>query len=242
MRSDVIWRAVLPVSAAVSLAVGAPQPVTGGLALAGLVLTAERLTRLRRAGVADQVLLGVGGILVALVLTGTLLGSTGWGLSPTTWAIAVVVVSLLGLLVAGVLRPRRAPSRASAHGSDDAGRVHRGQALRLAPWVLLSAVLVVGLVRVSTDSLAAANEPPVQMSFGRVDGTQVQVVVRSSDAVGPLEVRTSAEGTDISYPLFDVPDDGSVTTTLSLPREGRFVVTLNRPDQSSPLRTLILDR
>jgi hypothetical protein len=240
--SDLIRRAVPSVAALVALLAGAPQPVAGGLALAGLALATERLVRLRGTGPADRVLVGLGGVLVALVLTGISLGSTALGLSPTTWVVAVAVLGVAGLVTARVLPTRSTASPADAtpvHGARGTGR---GRALRLLPWVALAAVLVVALVRTSGASLSAADQPPLQMSFGRVAGTRVQVVVTSSNPAGPLEVRTSTGGDDISYPLFDVPTDGSVTTTLSLPRTGRFVVTLNRPDQTTPLRTLILDR
>lgn len=239
MRSDLILRALLPVSAVVALVAGAPQAVAGGLALTGLALVAEAFVRRRGPGLADRLLVGVGGILVALVLTGILLDAAHLALSPTNWVVSLAVLSASGLAVVLVLPARRTSPPST---DDGGGGLHRGQALRLLPWVALAAVLVVPLVQMSGASLSAANEPPLQMSFGRVAGTEVQVVVSSSDAVGPLEVRTSANGDDISYPLFDVAPDGTVTTTLSLPRTGRYVVTLNRPDQTTPLRTLILDR
>jgi len=237
MRSDLIWRALLPVAAGVALLAGAPQAVAGGLALTGLALAAERLVRLRGTGLGDRVLVGVGGLLVVLVLTGMLLGSTALGLSPATWVIAVAILTAVGLACAA-LTPARAASAAT--GAPTRELMRRG--LLLVPWVAVAAVVVVLLVRSSGASLATADRPPLQMSFGRVSGTTVQVVVSSSRAVGPLEVRASSGGDDISYPLFRVPRDGSVTTTLSIPRTGRYVVTLNRPDQTTALRTLILDR
>lgn len=235
MRTDLIWRTALPAAGLVALVAGAPQPVSGGLALAALALATERLVALRETSLGDRVLVGVGGTLVALVLTGIVLDATGLGLRPTTWIVALVVLSAVGLLVAGFVpaRPRAEAVPWSAH---------RRTTLRALPWVAVAVLVTVVAVRMSASSLSAADAPPLQMSFGKVSGTDVQVVVTSTDAVGPLELRTSAGGDDISYPLFSLREDGSSTTTVSLPRSGRFVVTLNYPDQTEPLRTLVLDR
>ena len=96
-------------------------------------------------------------------------------------------------------------------------------------------------VRMSATSLSASDDPPLEMSFGDISGTRVQVVVSSSDPVGPLELRTSSGGDEISYPLIYLPRDGSITTTLAVPASGRFVISLNYPDHTEPLRSLVLD-
>ncbi len=251
MRRDLIWRALVPAASLAALAASAPRPVSGGLALAGLALAADVLARRRDTVVADRALVGVGGVLVVLVLTGMVLGSTPLGLSPTSWTVSVSVLGLVGLGAALVVRPRRDATDglyaephtvAGLAAAEGQGRVDVGQTLRLLPWVAVAVVVVALLVRASAASLSAADEPPLQMSFGEVSGTDVQVVVSSSDPVGPLEIRTSNDGTDLSYPLFEVDRDGSVSADLMLPRTGRYVITLNRPDQTTPLRTLILDR
>ena len=242
MRTDLILRAVAPLAALVALAAGAPQALSGTLALVALALALDSLTRLRGTGTIDRVLVGTGGALVLLVLTGMLLGSTPLGLSPTSWVVALALLGLGGLLLAAVV-PARAPlAGGTREPLGAAGRWDRRRALLLLPWVAVATVVVVASVQLTGASLSSADAAPVQMSFGRVSGTEVDVVVSSSDAVGPLEVRTSTRGNEISYPLFDVEEDGSVTTTLSLPETGRYVVTLSYPDQTKPLRTLILDR
>lgn len=246
MRSDLSTRKILataslPVAASLALVAGAPQAVAGVLALMGLAASADLLARCRRAGTADRLLLVGGGLLVVLVLTGMLLGSTPLGLSPTTWVVASAILAALGLAAATVV-----PTRVATADTDSvlavAPGVDRGQVLRLLPWVAVASVLAFSLVRLSGASLSTADAAPLQMSFGRISGTDVQLVVSSTGATGPLEVRTATGGAEISYPLLDVSPDGKVTTTLSLPRTGRVLVTLNRPDQTTPLRTLILDR
>ena len=238
MRADLLWRAALPLAALGALLGDAPPAVAGGLALVSLVAAIERLVRLRGLGLTDRVLVGTGGLTVVLVLSGMLMGSTAIGLGATSWTVALVVLSLAGLAVAAIVPPRPDPGD---RGAGDRGATRR-TTWRLLPWVVAVGLVVAVSTHLTADSQRAAEAPPLEMSFGRVSGTQVEVVVSSSDAVGPLEVRTSGNGDEISYPLFSVPADGSSSTTVSLPREGRYEVTLNYPAQAQPLRTLVLDR
>lgn len=243
MRTDLLWRTALPAAALIALAADAPQPLTGGLALAGLALAADRLARLRGTGTTDRVLVGVGGALVAVVLTGMLLGSTALGLNPTTWVIALAVLTVSGLAVAAVVPARSADGAGPLSGPAGAtGRAGTRRAVALLPWLGMAAVVVVVAVQMTGSSLSTSTAAPVEMSFGEVSGTTVEVVVSSTDPVGPLEVRTAADGNEVSYPLFSVGEDDAVTTTVSLPTTGRQVVTVSYADQTEPLRTLILDR
>lgn len=84
--------------------------------------------------------------------------------------------------------------------------------------------------------------PGLQLSLGRVSGTRVEVVVASGVPAGPLEVRSTVAGTEISYPLFTVAAGRPVTTVLALPTTGRFEITLHDPASEVPLRSLVLDR
>lgn len=240
MRTDLLRRALVPVAALVALLLDVrlpvPAAVPGLLALAGLGLAAKRLVRLRRLGVVDGVLVVVGGVLVVVVLAGMAMGSTPVGLSPTTWVVALAVLSLVGLGLAARL-PARPPAPAA-----DGLRASRPATLRVLPWAALAVLVVVGCVRLSAGSLAEYDTEPVQLAFGEVSGTEVEVVVRSGEAVGPLELRTSDGTNETSYPLVDVAEEGTSTTTVDLPPTGRFEVTLSYPDQTQPLRTLVLDR
>ncbi len=245
ISTGLLWRAVAPLAALGCLLADAPDRLTGALALAGLGLAAERLAALRRTGLADRLLVGVGGVLVALVLTGPALDAAGIGLHPATWAGAAIGLGLLGLLVALVVPARPAAARTDADADADADAdptAARWTAVRALPWVAAAVLVTVLAVRMSATSLSTADEPPLQMSFGDVSGTDVEVVISSTDALGPLELRTSSGGTEISYPLITLARDGSSTTTVAVPRTGRFVITLSYPDQTEPLRRLVLDR
>lgn len=233
MRPDLIWRGAVVIAALAGSFLGAPTAVTGGLLLAGLVLVGERLVRLRRLGGLDGLLLLVGGLLVTLILVGLVLGATPIGLRSGTWVPGLALVAALGIALSW-RHPRPEPT------AYDRGM--RLAVVRTLPWLAASLVVVAVAVTMSVRSVAPTEAAPVQMSLGAVTGTKVEVLVTASRAVGPLEMRTSIGGTDLSYPLFTVAAGGSVTTTLALSKKGRYVITLNYPDQAQPLRTLTLDR
>lgn len=241
MRPDLIWRAALPVGAMVASIAGAPAPVSGGLALLGLAVALDRLVRLRGLGVTDRVLVGVGGLLVTLVLLGTALGSSGVALRPSTWVAALAAASLLGLALADLLPGRPLHPRAAPRRRTRTRRARRTALLAL-PWAAAAVLVVVLSVHASTTSLAEADAKPLEMSFGTVTGTSVEVVVSDSAAIGPIEIHTSGEGIRSSYPYFTLEPGGTQTTTLSLPATGRYVITLRYHEQLQPLRTLVLDR
>lgn len=250
------WTATaLVLATLLAVLAGAPAPGPGLLALAAVAAAGHLLVRRRRRGGLDALLVGVGGSLVGLVFTGMLLALTGVGLRPATWAVGVAALAAVCLVIDVVIdlvidrvmsarQPTATSTPTSTATSTERGRSRpRWPALlRALPWVVASVVALAVAVGGSVRSLSAADQPPLAMSLSRVDGTDVQVVVRTGEAVGPLELRSTNGGTDVSYPLFDVGEDGSRTLTLSLPLHGRFTITLNNPDQTQPLRTLILDR
>ena len=231
--------AVLSVASVLALELSARAPVPGALALVGLVATADHLARLRRLGPVDRLAMVVGGAIVTIVLTGLVLGSTSIGLRTGTWVVALAVVSLAGLVLSGLVGGR---STAETRDAATGGRRTAVALLALAPWLAGAAVVLVLAVRLSADALSEADTPPLQMYLGARDGTEVEVVVEAGTGTSPLEVRTSRQGNEISYPLFTVGADGSHVTKVSLPTSGRFVITLSYPDQNKPLRTLVLDR
>ena len=232
-RPDLLWRGLVPAAGAAAAWVGAPTPLVGTLVLGGVLLAAERLAALRRRGRLDAFLITVGASLVALVLVGLGLGVTPVGLHPHTWAVALPLGSLAALATAA-LGSRPPNARTS--------RAQRVQVLRVAPWLVAGLVLVTVAVGISARSVTATSVPPLQMSLGTVDGTTVDIVVSSGTTVGPLEIRSALQGSEVSYPLF-TPEPGTPTTVpISLPAHGRYTITLSRPDQAQPLRTLVLDR
>ena len=234
-RSDLLWRAVIALAALVSALVSGPQRLVGTLVLVAVAVSAERLARRRGRGPLDALLVGTGGTLVTLVLVGLVLGSTSIGLSAHTWSVALSLVALGGLAVAAT---RERPAAAEPGPR----RTRLVESLRILPSAAACAAVVALAVTTSVNAVGPTEAAPLQMAFGSVNDTQVQVVVSSTAITGPLELRANLNGTEISYPLFTVDPNGQHATTVALPASGRFVVTLSYPDQSQPLRTLTLDR
>ncbi len=109
-RPDLGWRALVALAGIGTALAGAPTYVVGGLSAAALVLALERLARSRRENGADSVLVLVGGVVVAVVLAGLLMGATPIGLSTTSWAVGLDLVALGCLTVSlGLVRPAHRP-------------------------------------------------------------------------------------------------------------------------------------
>ncbi|MEO3937853.1 hypothetical protein V3N99_14000 [Dermatophilaceae bacterium Soc4.6] len=232
-RTDLVWRAAVVVAGTGSALLAGPALLTGSLTLVGVLLAAERLATMRRLGRLDALLVSIGGALSALVLVGLVLGSTALGLHRTTWTVALGAASLVALALAA-LTPRPASPRRA--------RAHTAVTLRTLPWVVAAVVVVGVAVSMSVQSVTSGETPPVQMSLGRVEGTTVPVVISGSDRAGPVELRTAIDGNEVSYPLVVLDPARPTTIDVALPTSGRYTITLNRPDQTQPLRTLILDR
>ena len=245
MRADPAVRAALVVAAGTAAAVPAPAAVAAPLVLGAVAAVAQAAVRHRGRGGVDALLVAAGGVLVVPVLLGLVLGVTGIGLRPVTWAAGL---TLVGLAVLGLTARRGAAGTAlaggpSAAGEPRTGAVRAGAALRLLPWFAVVGVVAAVAVGRSVSATEADDVAPLQMSLGAARGGTVEIVVSGDEAAGPLELRTDpGDGTSLSYPLFRVRPGQPVTTTVVLPRRGRSIVTLNNPDQTAPLRLLVLDR
>lgn len=234
--------AVLVVAAVVTVLLDAPSWARTPLVLLAVFATAGQLVRQGwRRSVVDRVLTGVGGVLVAFVLVGILLGVTGIGLRADTWAVGLGATALIGLGVSAATAGReREPDPVSAPVA--AGSLRRATLLT-SPWVVAAALVVVAALAVSVRSVTDSSTAPVQMSLVSLDGAQAVVEVSSGEATGPLELSTNpGDGSVVTYPLFTVPEGGDVRTTVVVPVRGRVVVTVSNPGQVEPLRTLVVNR
>lgn len=212
-----------------------------------LVLLAALTTTIRvvrggwRRSVVDRVLVAVGGLLVVLVLVGIVLGVSGIGLRADTWAVGLGALAIVALGVSVLTSGgEREPAPEPAPVADGAwGRA----ALRTSPWAVAAALVVVAALVVSVRSVDDNSTPPVQMSLVSLTGAQAVVEVSSGEATGPLELRTDpGDGSAVTYPLFSVPEGGTVRTTVVVPVQGKVVVTVSNPGQVQPLRTLVVSR
>lgn len=234
--------AALVVAAVTAVLLDTPSWVRTPLVLLAVLATAVRLTRSGwRRPVVDQVLTGVGGVLVALVLVGIALGVSGVGLRAGTWAVGLGVLALAGLGVSAAA-PGREREPVPEPAPVAAGSLRRA-ALLTSPWVVAAAVVVVAALVVSVRSVTASSTAPVQMSLVSLEGAQAVVEVSSGEATGPLELSTDpGDGSVLTYPLFSVPEGGTVRTTVVVPVQGKVLVTVGNPGQVEPLRTLVVSR
>lgn len=236
--------AVLVVLAVLAVLADAPTWVRSTLVPLAAVGTAAQLVRGgRRRAPLERVLTAAGGTLVALVLVGVALGATPVGLRPATWALALGLLALVGLAVSAATA-RTGRVRGTEPVTDPVGPGSLGRAVLLtSPWVAAAAAVTVLALVVSVRSVDGESASPVQMSFASLDGAQAVVAVTASRATGPLELRTDpGDGSAVTYPLFSVPEGGTVETTVVVPVQGRVVVTVSNPGQVQPLRTLVVNR
>lgn len=259
--ADRAVRSALVLAAVSCVLLGAPGVLTTAVVAAASLAVIGHLAARRRLGGADALLVGVGGLLSALVVTGLALDLVGVPLRPTGWALALGGLGLGALLLtrsypgrpAEVALPlcvgaAGAPALTAPELTADtpiAPGVRGGALLSSADtaWALACAVVLVVAVTLSVRSVAAVEVSPVQLSVQSIDGVRVQVQVSSDTATGPLELRAdTGDGAALSYPLFRLPAGGTRTTEVLVPATGRARITLNNPGQSQPLRSLVVDR
>lgn len=244
MPADRIHTALAAPRAEAALAVGvavaavllrAPTVVATVLCLAAVTAVTARLAGRRGRGPADTVLVGVGGVLVAVVLTGLALDLVGVPLERRGWAVALGVLGLVGAVAPLPARP--ASSGPAEPASPQAGR----PLLRQLPWALACMAVAAVAITSSVQSAGSVDVAPVALSLGQVGGGHARVVVESERATGLLELRTdSGAGATLSYPLFRLAAGGSLVTDVLLPAAGRTTITVSNPGQSQPLRSLIV--
>lgn len=229
---DALARAVVVVAAVLAVLLGAATAVTTVLTAMAAGAVVHAAVRHRGRGAVDAALVGAGGLLVLLVMLGVGLDRAGLGLRPSTWAVTLGLVSLAVLAV---------QTRGGAAGPGVS--VAPGLRWREAPWAVAAASVVVLALVVSVHSVRRLDVAPVAMSVGRVDGTQVAVLLTSGELAGPFELRTdSGDGNAVSYPLVTLRAGHPVMTTVALPRKGRYVITLNNPGQDAAVRSVTVDR
>lgn len=230
MPADLILRAVLVVVAVAGVLLDTPVPVRTALSAAAVAAVTQRLATRRGHGSADAALVGAGALLAVLVVTGLLLDLAHVALRPDSWAVALGLFALVALAAdrrAGQPAPRTRPARA--------------ELLRIAPWVVATAAVLLFAVTLAVRSTSAADGAPVQLSLASLQGTSAQIVVSADTGTGPLELRSDSGGSTLSYPLFRLKPGSSRTTDVIVPR-GRTIITVSNPGQSQPLRSLVVDR
>jgi len=240
VRPGLIWRAGVAAAVVLAALLGAPDVVLRTAVVVGIGVGAEQLARRRGRGRVDALVLGGGGLLVGLVLLGLLVGGP-WGFSIRAWTVGFGLAALL-VLLASALGP-------GDHGPSPAAGVGR-EALRAAPWVAASLVVVALAVGVANRSAeravpTSAASSGLSMSFGPVTGTTVDVVVTlpvGQPAPDPYALRVTVGTTEITYPVFTAVAGQPHTSRVTVPMKGRFAVALVDPEGGAVVRTLTIAR
>ncbi|MDQ2755574.1 MAG: hypothetical protein M3Y71_03270, partial [Actinomycetota bacterium] len=119
---------------------------------------------------------------------------------------------------------------------EGAGSVGAGSGEAAGPTTLVTPTVGV----TSLPRLPSASRPSIRL--GPVQGTKVDIVVRSPRPTGPLEIRTRIGDDEISYPLVSLGAARDLTVVVNLPESGRFIITLNDLTSTTPLQTLVVER
>ncbi|GAA2001740.1 hypothetical protein JL107_01495 [Nakamurella flavida] len=229
---DLVWRAGLVLLAELLVVIGAPTWLTTPVVVVAALVVLERVARLRRRGRLDAVLVGLGGAVVVVALTGLLLTVLPWGLTRLTWSIALSLLALLALALAEG-RPA-APSLA-------AGLRGQVSVLTLVCTLIAGGIVTEAIVMsvVSTDQVTV---PGVQMAAPpAVDGATT-VTITSGRAAGPLDIVVeTSTGRSVLATGIVLDPDVPVQVPLTLTAGETVTVQLINPGQSTPVRELILD-
>jgi hypothetical protein len=226
--ADLGWRVALVVVAAVLAAVSAPAVLTTVFVAAAAIAVLDRVVRYRRRGMLDAALVGFGALVVIPGLLGLLLNYLPGGITATSWALALVLVGIGALTVAGLARGPVPPSPFRPLLSR--------RAIPTAAWSLAAvAVLALALV-LSVRSFDRTHIAPVDISATAVQNGSATVTIASGSTQGPYELDLVTTSGRLA-----VANGTSVAVVVAVPQDSRVQVQLVKPGSTTPLRTLTLD-
>ena len=231
---DLGWRMALVVVAAVLAALGAPAAVTTLFVGAAAIAVVDRVVRYRRRGMLDAALVGFGALVVVPGLLGLLLNYLPGGITRTSWAVALVLIGIGSLTLAGLARGAVPPSPFRPLLSR--------RSLPTAAWSLGAvAVLALALV-LSVRSFDRTHIAPVDLSATAVQGGFATVTVSSGAGAGPyeLDLVTTSGRVAVARNITVTPKD-SVAVVVAVPARSRMLVELVTPGSAVPLRQLTFD-
>lgn len=232
--TDLGWRMALVVVAAVLAAVSAPAAVITVVAAAAAIAVLDRVVRYRRRGMLDAALVGFGALVVVPGLLGLLLNYLPGGITTTSWAVALVVVGIGSLTLAGLARGPVPPSPFRPLLSR--------RSIPTAAWSLGAVAVLVLALTLSVRSFDRTHIAPVDIAGTAVQNGSATVTVSAGSTQGPFEldlVTTSgrvAVARDIT-----VSPDTSVAVVVAVPKGSRVLVQLVTPGSTTPLRQLTFD-
>ena len=232
--TDLAWRLALVVVAAVLAALSAPAALTTVVAAAAAVAVVDRLVRYRRRGMLDAALVGSGALVVVPGLLGLLLNYLPGGITATSWNIALVLVGIGSLTVAGLARGPVPPSPFRPLLSR--------RSIPTAAWSLAGVAVLVLALTLSVRSFDRTHIAPVDIAATAVQNGSATVTVSSGTTQGPFELDlVSATGRVAVARNITVAPGTSAAVVVAVPAGSRVLVQLVTPGSTTPLRQLTFD-
>lgn len=232
--TDLGWRLALVVVAAVLAAVSAPAPLTTAVAAAAALAVLDRVVRYRRRGMLDAALVGSGALVVVPGLLGLLLNYLPGGITTTSWVVALVVVGIGSLTLAGLSRGPVPPSPFRPLLSR--------RSIPTAAWSLAAVAVLVLALNLSVRSFDRTHIAPVDVAGTAVVNGSATVTVSAGSAQGPFELDLVTTSGRVSVARnITVTPDTSVAVVVAVPKGSRVLVQLVTPGTTTPLRQLTFD-
>jgi hypothetical protein len=268
VRADLLWPAVVALLAIVTALLGAPAGVVGVLVLVCLAASAERLTRRRPRRTLDHLVLGFAGVVAVLVVVSAALAASSVGLSTRTLGVSLGAVALAGLAASAGRQPQPARMVTTGHvaeglrvlpwiaaslvvvgaafssssaSADQAGRPGSASPPSAGSSSGIMSGTATGMSGATSESSTSPGRS-ISMALGQTSGSDVEVLVTSAVANGPLELRVELGSTEISYPVFYVQPGTTAKARVQLPPTGRYVIRLVTADRGEPMASLVVTR
>jgi hypothetical protein len=232
--TDLGWRAVLVVVAAVLGALSAPPALTTVVTAAAAVAVIDRVVRYRRRGMLDAALVGSGALVVVPGLIGLLLNYVPGGITATSWGVALVLVGIGSLTLAGLARGPVPPSPFRPL----LGR----RSIPTAAWSLAAVAVLTLALLLSVGSFHRTHVAPVDIAGTAVRNGSATVTLSAGSAQGPFELDlVTTSGRVAVARNITVTPDTSVAVVVAVPAGSRVLVQLVKPGTTTPLRQLTFD-
>lgn len=232
--TDVGWRIVLVVAAAVLAALGAWTPLTTLVGVVAAVVVVERLVRHRGRGMLDAALVGIGAAVSVIGLLGLLLHYLPGGITRVSWSIGTAVVAVAALVLA-----RRGRSDVPASPF----RLPTGRALVPAViWSTVTAAVLAAALVVSVRSFDDTHVAPLDMSTSSFAGGVATVTLTSGTDRGPFELDlVTVNGRTVLATDITVAAGVPTVVQVSIPSVVRSTVELVGPGSTDAVRRLVFD-
>lgn len=231
---DTGWRMALVVVAAVLATLSAPAAVTTAFAAAAALAVIDRVVRYRRRGMLDAALVVAAALVVVPGLLGLLLNYLPGGITVTSWSVALVLVGIGALTVAGIADGQVPPSPFRPLLSR--------RSLPTAAWGLGAVAVLVVALTLSVRSFDRTHIAPVDLAATAVRDGFSTVTISAGSSQGPFELDLVTTGGRVAVARdISVTPNTSVAVVVAVPTDSRVLLQLVQPGTTAPLRQVTVD-